>query len=291
MEPLVILGAKLKPTVIQGPPGKDGIIGKDGLPGPKGDTGPQGPMGPQGPEGGPTGPTGPKGDTGSQGPIGPKGDTGPQGIQGIEGPQGPSGLDGLNGEPGPPGIDGLHGQDGLQGPTGPKGDTGPPGPSSETPNNYFIGSIVPGQYVTSAVCNIRVMIQPGDFNKDLIVGATNYTPDASGIYSVTATINLRKSKVPSTPARPIINSSGLVSKTYFSVITDCPTRNYIYFTPADTNGIFTINVIGNHILRKEHSISFILCAHDLPAGEEYELLSDSCIQILRIGSRPLSGSG
>ena len=107
----------------QGLPGKQGETGETGPPGDKGDTGPIGLPGPKG-DTGLVGLPGPKGETGLVGLPGPKGETGPVGLPGPKGEIGSVGSPGPKGETGPVGLPGSKGDIGLE---GPKGDRGPPG--------------------------------------------------------------------------------------------------------------------------------------------------------------------
>ena len=123
-------------TVLQGPPGPQGVPGPQGPQGIRGERGPQGPQGPKGEQGCP-GPAGPRGLAGPQGPRGPqgvRGDMGPKGDQGFIGPQGVQGNPGPmgpKGDPGPVGPKGDRGPAGPMGPKGDKGDVGERGPLGE----------------------------------------------------------------------------------------------------------------------------------------------------------------
>jgi len=74
---------------------------------------------------------GPRGPQGIQGPIGLTGDLGPAGLEGSQGPQGEQGLIGLTGEVGPTG---------LQGPQGEQGPPGEPLSGYVLPFDYTSGS-------------------------------------------------------------------------------------------------------------------------------------------------------
>ncbi|OWK60438.1 Macrophage receptor MARCO [Lonchura striata] len=111
-------------TLVAGPQGQKGDVGK------KGDPGLQGPVGPQGERGFP----GVPGDEGAAGQLGPPGRPGLEGKPGQKGEKGDQGPKGSPGAQGIAGLKGLQGEQGIAGPPGQKGAKGDQGPTAGLSN-------------------------------------------------------------------------------------------------------------------------------------------------------------